>query len=282
MAHNLESIEAWRALSPLSIAETQQLQPHSALMPVDNRRLSIEGYCGMGQLCSEEERQQLVDLFTKLHQMKLPMVFAFVYDLLWEKLFTVGLSIAASIEDELVALPAFWAWYVDPQKGAAGWPPHRDRGNHALDSNGKVLCYNSWFALTDATPDNGCMYVLPKDLDEHYGISQTADCELQSIRALTTTAGQGWVWDQGIYHWGGRATPFAQHPRLSCALEFQLASAPTMGAPLLQLDRIPSYPQRLHLIMSQLLQYKKLANAKKKLLAYADYYVRNNPQSYGH
>lgn len=277
MALQLQQQHFWEEFSPLSIEGPEVEQPQ---LTVDTNRLDIEGYSHMGHLLSESELATVVALFHKLHGMGLPVVFGFVYDILWQKLFTSGRALSAALGEELSVLPAFWAWYVVPEENQAGWTPHRDRGNLGLDAQGKVTCYNSWFALTDANPDNSCVYILPKDRDSNYGIAESAKCAFQSIRALPTKAGSGWVWDQTIFHWGSQSSAFATHPRLSCAMEFQLRSVPAMGQPMLSLERIPNFNQRLHLIMTQLQQYKPMYKFNKRLMQFVDYYLKNNQQTY--
>ena len=91
---------------------------------------------------------------------------------------------------------------VDPAAGAAGWPPHRDRvsprphAQHcpclsaprptfaqlepcrlcqgtdesasAFRADGTPHYCTVWVALTDATPANSCLMVVPKDKDKGY------------------------------------------------------------------------------------------------------------------
>ena len=49
-------------------------------------------------------------------------------------------------------MPGFWAWYLPPSEDAAGWSPHRDRLQKALDDDNSPHVLTIWLALSDATP----------------------------------------------------------------------------------------------------------------------------------
>jgi hypothetical protein len=95
----------------------------------------------------------------------------------------------------------------------AGWPPHRDRdvppaaaplgeegradedgrsgggGGHfdGFDGEGRTRFLTVWFALTEATPRNGCLYVLPRWADRGYsavGGSAASSAPLPSLAQL--------------------------------------------------------------------------------------------------
>ena len=64
------------------------------------------------------------------------------------------------------------AWSVTPAVGEAGFAPHRDRqpadvpGSFRPDGSPKYC--TAWVALSEATVDNSCMYVLPSTHDPGY------------------------------------------------------------------------------------------------------------------
>lgn len=62
--------------------------------------------------------------------------------------------------------------YVDPNKGHAGFSPHRDRqppdAAATFRPDGSAMYSTCWVALTDAVPDNSCLYVLPRHADPGY------------------------------------------------------------------------------------------------------------------
>jgi hypothetical protein len=53
----------------------------------------------------------------------------------------------------------------------SGWSPHRDRpatGPDSFREDGTPRYLTAWVALTDATPETSCLYVLPAPQDEGY------------------------------------------------------------------------------------------------------------------
>jgi hypothetical protein len=95
-----------------------------------------------------------------------PASFVLVYDEAWALIAALGALVEAATGNRpnLDAL----AWYVDPKKGDAGFSPHRDRqppGDTAaatFRADGSPMYATAWLALTDATPDNSCLYVVPR------------------------------------------------------------------------------------------------------------------------
>jgi hypothetical protein len=65
----------------------------------------------------------------------------------------------------------FWAWYIDPLKEEKGWQPHRDRDTMSTTPDPQYCTV--WIPLTDATLDNGCMFVLPARFDNEYHCTNT-------------------------------------------------------------------------------------------------------------
>ena len=67
------------------------------------------------------------------------------------------------------------AWHVDARRGQRGFSPHRDRqpedakssfrDKTAGELNQTPKYATCWIALSDATPENGCLYAIPKDQD---------------------------------------------------------------------------------------------------------------------
>lgn len=157
-----------------------------------------------------------------------PPVFLFVYDQVWDLARTPSVQalLAAVLgpgfrEDSLV-----WCFHVAPTAGASGWAPHFDGPEK---SNRMTL----WFPLTDATLDNGCMYVVP---DGALPASVSTDpsevalnwsdlsATLRSARALPCDAGGMLSWRFHVLHWSSVAVDTAL-PRISVAMEFLGADA---------------------------------------------------------
>ncbi|HEY3498879.1 MAG TPA: phytanoyl-CoA dioxygenase family protein, partial [Polyangiaceae bacterium] len=172
--------------------------------------------------------------------------------------------IEAALGSGYRALPDFWVWHVPPRDDATGWGPHRDRVQPTLERDNSPHSLTVWLPFTDATPLNGCIYMLPAHLDERFkrrrwdGDDNNVVTEPQNIRALPATAGSMLAWNQAVLHWGGRASSLAKGPRASAAFEFQRADKPPFNKPLLDPMRVPPFHERLGLIGKQVLQYQHM------------------------
>jgi hypothetical protein len=98
---------------------------------------------------------------------------------------------------------------------------------------------NVWIPLNDATLDNGCMYVVPREFDEDFsrtdshhahmnpatevqrGKSSKIHFPLHGVRALPAPAGSLIAWYGNTIHWGSSCSRYAKAPRKSIALTFR-------------------------------------------------------------
>jgi hypothetical protein len=195
----------------------------------------------------------------KLVKHDLMPVFAFVYDEFWLAFFRLH-HVISNILGPFAILPDFWAWHVDPKKSESGWNPHRDKGRNSLFPDGKPKSMTIWITITQATPLNGCMYIVPADRDPTYNTPDEKKLIFKpnDIRALPGEAGTVFCWNQAVHHWGGHASPRAQAPRISMAMEFQRTDVPAFRTPLLNAAQLPSFDSRLLLISRQILQYQHM------------------------
>ena len=194
--------------------------------------------------------------------------FIFMYDEAWAMFARLRQLLAATLGEDYRIVPAFWAWHVDGKNESAGWPPHRDLGHHALLPDKSPKSLTLWLPLTDATPDNGCMYVLPADRDKFYGTPRESETPiaLQEARALPSAAGGVLGWTQALFHWGGRARTPVTSPRISMSVEFQRGDQDIYEPkidPAMPLD--PTL--RLRLILRQILQYQHMYPLSPQLRA---------------
>ena len=62
------------------------------------------------------------------------------------------------------------AWHIAPR--AAGFSPHRDRqpadSPGSFRDDGAAKLTTCWVPLTDATPENSCLYAIPRAHDPGY------------------------------------------------------------------------------------------------------------------
>lgn len=204
-------------------------------------------------------------------------VFAFMYDQPWFMYARLHALLASVLDEHYMMMPAFWAWHVDGAREGAGWRPHRDLGHRTLLPDRRPKAMTVWLPLTDATPQNGCMYILPADRDPHYGTPRDHEIsvDLQSVRALPSEAGGLLAWTQAVFHWGGRARTPVAAPRISLAVEFQRSDQPPIYEPLLDPRQLPDPSFRLKLILRQALQYQHMYPLAPDLKALAEALASN-------
>lgn len=86
----------------------------------------------------------------------------------------------------LVPIPDFAFFHVS--SGQRGWGPHRDRPTMPrLPPDNFPAYLTLWLALTPATPESSCIYVVPADMDPLYG---GADCRTRRARVRAAGGGE--------------------------------------------------------------------------------------------
>lgn len=198
-------------------------------------------------------------------------VFIFMYDEAWAMFARLRNLLMGALGKDYKIVPAFWAWHVDGAREAAGWGPHRDLGHFSLMANKRPKSLTMWLPLTDATTENGCMYVVPADRDKFYGTPREHESpiSLQDVRALPTDAGGVLGWTQALYHWGGRARTPVTSPRISMSVEFQRGDQ-EIYEPKVNPGKTLEPELRLRLIMRQILQYQHMYPLSPELRAFAE------------
>lgn len=255
--------EFWRAafpelhLSSLLRDGFELNEPVESAASAAAARMRLEGYF-------QARDEALVPLTHKLSrgvgrcvELGIPPIFIFLFDEAWAAFYRQHRMLSTMLGPDYKMLPDFWAWHVDPRGGEAGWRPHRDKGHASLSADGEPLSLTVWIPLTEATPLNGCMYVLPANRDPVYGTQndKSWQIDLPSIRALPGAPGDIFVWSQALLHWGAQSSPFAEQPRMSMALEFQRGDAVAFNQPLMTALRTSTFGDRMKLISKQILQY---------------------------
>lgn len=191
-----------------------------------------------------------------------PAVAAFAFDAPWELSELLADHATAAIGSEARLLPAFWAWRLDHDTERRGWAPHRDHPERDLDERGAPTSLTLWVPLTDATPDNGCIYVVPAPWDPQY-LNPNATPEvlfLQSIRAVPAPAGSVLGWTSKLLHWGAMADAHAA-PRISLSFEYQAADRPPFDGVTYPLGYIPAPAERRTLIHTVWARYQHMHEA---------------------
>ena len=228
----------WRRLNPqLSLSADPPAVAARRFTPDQldqvSRQLEEEGYLFLPPLLSAKEIARLRLGVERLVARDFPPAFAYLYDDYWQLFASLSPLLARFLGDRFRLLPNFWAWHVAPGEENSGWP---------------------------ATPENGCIYVLPLSREAHYDrpVEGPADLDLQDIRALPAQAGSVLGWRQDLFHWGARSTRRASQPRISLSLEFQNAAFDPLATPLLQADQPPGFTERLALILAQFDKYRHM------------------------
>lgn len=256
----LESRAFWRelvpelaALSPLSVANPAPVTPD--MIKSASASLNADGYLQLPPIFSDDQLAPLRSGLSKLETAGIPPVYIYVYEHPWALFAHLGPLIAHFLGEHYALLPNFWAWHLPLTPGASGWPRHRDCDAETrfpgADGWQSLMSLSFWLALTDATPENGCMSVLPR--------SWEANPAKSDGRALPAKAGSVLGWTQDLYHWSNPVQDTAllgRHPRrMSLSLEFQNRAFQPMAQPLLDLQAPPPFKQRLELVRQQFAKY---------------------------
>ena len=89
-------------------------------------------------------------------------------------------------------------------------------GDGWLD-DGRPGLITVWIALTEATVDNGCMYILPTDLDptvpDDLKAREIGRYTLPGIRAMPASPGSMFCWSTRLLHWGAKTSVPDASPR---------------------------------------------------------------------
>ena len=253
----------WRELAPKfsigSKIDTRAFALTDTQKEKYNKKLVREGYVHLanpGLSCPFDE---VAKTFTEIVSRGLPPVFFFVYDEPWILNQQLSNLLKRLLHKEYAMLPDFWAWQVLP--GETGWKPHRDKIAGSLFPDKRPKSLTIWIPITKAHPLNGCMYVIPADRDEEYGMENSVRgiAELSEIRALPAEAGDVLVWTQHLFHWSGHSADIHDlPPRMSIAFEYQRRDVPPFRKPLLEPSALPNFEERLALIGKQVMQYRHM------------------------
>lgn len=264
---NWGQADFWRACAPSLHIDHKEFLGAQAPLNLSDGDLDVvrsmvreDGYFLLPPQPWDLPLERMVETVRQLDAEGLPLALAFVYDEFWCMFWRLDRILTGLLGPGYLRLPDFWVWLVDPQRGARGWHPHRDKNQGGLFPDGSPRSFTIWIPLTDATPRNSCMYVLPANCDPNYTTGGIPDMQqhLSDIRALPAQAGSALGWTQALLHWGSGSHPRETQARISIALEFQSANTPPFNQPLTPSNEIPSFELRLRLIGKQILQYQHM------------------------
>ncbi|MBI2810812.1 MAG: SAM-dependent methyltransferase [Candidatus Melainabacteria bacterium] len=259
--------EFWLQLNP-NLHITDEAKPISTepividplLLEEVKDSLKAEGYFQVNKLLDPTLTSKLATAVENIFKAGWPTPFAIVYDEYWELFYRLKRLFEAILGEEYKQVPNFWCWYIDTNQDSKGWGHHRDRPsvNTVLES-GLPATLTTWIPLTNATPANGCIYIVPSTRDPNYppGDLDKRDLhELQNIRALPAAEGDVLGWTEALLHWGSRSSHKATNPRVSISFTFQRADQNPYEVPLFEPSRYQLFNERLGLIAQNVCNYQ--------------------------
>jgi hypothetical protein len=258
----------WRELSPDSRLSDEPFAELGELYQVSTQevkrlraQLLSEGYFQSTPLIPKEETEKLASMVSTVVARGFPPLFSMVYDDFWRLIARLEYLIVPLVGSEFKIVPDFWVWRVDGSSGKGGWVAHRDHEcDHPFDEQGRPNLVTAWIALTEATLENACMYVLPTCHDAYlpdqvanYSVPPGAE---HHIRALPAQPGSVLGWNQHLLHWGSayRSGP----PRVSLGIYLQRANAgPALtAAPAFRPKGRLGFDERLGMVGRMLVKYR--------------------------
>lgn len=257
-------------------------------------RMLGEGYARVRNWCDAATLSGYTHGFTaaidRLQQLNLPAQCLMLFVQPWECIQRLCAALGPVYKTQLIH--DFYIFNVRP--GGRGWDVHRDRGGPGskigFDRESGLPLYNTiWMALTDASPETSCMYVLPAGKDPEYRCELEATEEqqreqmnlhvitatrLQSVRALPAQAGDVLVWSHRLIHWGSEHAGASDAPRQT--LSFAMADPRFEGSLLrstaglpdgdLEMQTLPTFDTRLLLVAYTCVAYHHGAPVPAELL----------------
>jgi hypothetical protein len=232
-------------------------------------------YCATAPVADPERCDRLARAVETLRQAGWPASFALVYDEPWQLMMegpARGLA-AAMLGGRPLLMTDGAMHHVRAAAHARGWRPHSDGA--AIQRRVSV-----WLALTDATLDNGCIYVIPKTAEIAPAMANFEAGELpfgdavllmHHARALPIDAGAMLGWDYDVIHWGAIARS-APTPRISMAFGWVREDSPLLEGEFPPLDPAagpPPFEDRLRYIADGLGRFQNQDPAMRPFIALA-------------
>ncbi len=265
-------IEFWRELAPQMSVQSPVIADDTIKLSrktLDSLSASMgkDGFLQLAPVLDMVEIALVRGAILALQKAGLPPVFIYMFDQPWALFHRLRPLVSHFLGVNYALLPNFWAWHIPTVEKSSGWPIHCDCNGQTRFENptlGQTLMSLSvWIALTDATLDNGCMYVLPRTNERFYPAPIDTSTGIDSAHrlALPVAAGSVLAWTQDLYHWSGQVTARAECPRISLSLEFQNPAFEPLAHPLLDLSAPPAFLNRLSLVLRQFEKYKHMETA---------------------
>ena len=239
-AGHVEDPDYWRALNPELTISDQPFSVRRIPYSVTDdeargfvQQVHEDGYLHTSPLLPHADVGRLKNGIERVAGAGYPAIFACVYDEFYQAFDGLQAVLSPLLGDDYLMVPeGLGAFYVDPgERGrhtmCGPTPPHRDSlgpDRRVLERQGPTIL-NVWIPLTDATPLNSCIYLVPASHDPAYFTEERgADpsrVPFQDIRARPAQAGSVMAWTTHLLHWGSHGSQYALGPRVSVALYVQ-------------------------------------------------------------
>ncbi|KAK3235648.1 hypothetical protein CYMTET_54160 [Cymbomonas tetramitiformis] len=302
----LSRVDYWAGICPELTIRADRKLDEDAPPPISSRKIAELKKCmlkeGYFQVCSQDfDVRELASKLARgvkaLRGHGWPPTFIAIYDEAWEmvrQLSPLMLAVTGNkCNMDLVA------WYVDPSQAEAGFMPHRDRAfgsgsdiaaqetaqvPASFNANGLPKYCTCWIALSEAQPDNGCLYVVPAWADPGYregdalslsgpeavpadkwGLRRgptgapiwSPNCNegLQAVRAVPCHRGDAVFLSHRVLHWGSQGREGSPHgPRISFSFAASTSGFEEPYLPEAALP-FPTIELRLTLAAAQMMSY---------------------------
>jgi len=264
-----EDINYWRELNPKSTISARPFEGFSEesgirKSEIEEYKLQLreEGYFQTLSVIPAEKIQEMRDCIENVRKAGFPTMFALIYDVFYQTFGYFNSTLTEILGKDYKLVPNFWVYYIETADSGKGFEPHRDAEYaNTIDTNGMPTVLTLWVTITEATPLNSCMYMVPANRDPEYVDAikslkiKASKFALEDIRALPTQAGTLSCWNQYVFHWGSRSSRWAKSPRISYALYCQRGDIPPVDDVIVSIPSVLDFPTRLSLICRGLYRY---------------------------
>lgn len=210
--------------------------------------LERDGWLAVVGFSRPDELAAIDSAIDALAREGLPPLFVYAYPALWSIGDRVAQAMSRALDAEYGVMDDAWAFRVPVGPGHAGWAAHRGVYELAKDRRAPDVL-NVWIAVTDATVDNSCMFVVPLDRDPGYPNDLRSHAGTTEGIAIPALAGTALVWNANVLHWGGPSTERAKAPRTSITFTLRRDAPP---------PQVGDHVARLDVIADQILTYGQL------------------------